>query len=196
MNRLFCTIVLIVLHDAALYASESSKVHVSALSILNEAIRANLEFIDILEPDAKPIRFTTSGPPAVVPQSLYMVRVKAKGFANRTFIANITDNETYLRIGLNVSRLSDEDKRSLSGQVEFDTPTVQGTWVRLVPILNQQETVEVPLSPEGSFFFGELAGGEYALLILDGPRLLHAEQVSCFGQSSVRIRVNRGDRGK
>lgn len=191
MIKMSYAVVLLAMYHAELRADAPCKFHVTVVSISNDPIPADLEFVDLLEDGIEPKRFTLPGKLLSLPQSLYRLHVTAKGFANRTLIVNVTGAETYLRIGLNVSRLGDEDKRPLSGKVRFDTPTRRAVWVRLVPVLNQQEQMEMPLSREGSFIFEDLAPGEYILLVLEDSTLLHSEQVSCFGKTDVRIQVKR-----
>ena len=193
MIRLVYAIPLLqLLINVNMLASPPCKIYLSVLSIVNDPIQAQVEFLDILEIQSKPLRFTVPGSAIIVRKSLYKVSVTAIGFANRTFLANIRDAETYLRIGMSVSRITDEVRRRVRGHVELQTQTIQNTWVRLVPILNQQDVVEFPLSADGSFLFEDVAPGTYVLLLLDDKRLLHAQQVDS-SSPDLSIRLPRGD---
>jgi len=169
-----------------------AKIEIHVLTELNERVRADLELTNLSSPGGS-IRASSDETLNLVP-SLYLLRVAAPGFAKRVTVLRVDGHRRVIRVGVNIARLTDPHVTyHLKGTVETtNMKGLKGGWVRLVPLLNQQEVEETPISGDGSFLFEELAPGEYALLVLHNNRLIHARQVTCCSAGSVRVVIESG----
>ena len=172
------------------WSGDKTELHLEVVSLLGEPIDAELELVDLTS-TARRVTHYRSNQRIFVPPSTYLIRVAARGFAKREHVLDVSDRKVYLRIGMNAARLGDwpPKRRTIGGRVVIDGPQLARAWVKLVPILNNQQGLEMPLGADGGFSFSGVETGEYVLLVVRGDRLLDARQVSCCPNGRVQLLV-------
>ncbi len=181
-----CLAILLVLPAGS--ADGYTEVRVEAFSMIGDPFDAEIELINLRKPQAPPLRYRSSRRLSI-PSSLYLLRVRCPGFAIREELLDLWGQDVLVRIGLNVARQADEPPIRLRGHIVHEGPRPTNTWVKLVAILNNQRVMEAPVTLDGDFLFSYIAAGEYVLIVTDGDRLLTSQQISCYGEKTITIRV-------
>lgn len=160
-------------------AANKTLLRIEAVSIVGDTIPAEVSAICLQAGEVVTRHSTTSQNVALTP-GRYLVEVAAPGFAKRKVFLDTfgTEMHRFLRVGLNVG-LPARLVSSVKGRVEgfsIDSPSV---WIKLVPVLNNGEVVEMPLHRDGSFEFRNVPLGPNVLLVSGGNRLLAMREIDC-----------------
>jgi hypothetical protein len=192
MRTLFVCAGISVLLPWLAVGERETRVYAIVLSTSGERVDGTLRVTNLDSPQ-EPIRTYATNSEFFARPARYLLRVEARGFAVREQILEVVvGGEIFCRIGLSPARLSDVAPNHMRGTVvDRESRPVQG-WIKLVPILNNDRSMEMPIGRDGSFEFSDLASGYYVALIVSTDRLLRAERVYCCTQPASKMTIRVG----
>jgi hypothetical protein len=167
-------------------APQYGRIEVSAFSIIGERIR-NITIALIEVGTQKSLRSDIHSEVATrIPYGTYRMRVSAAGFRTVEREVRLNQPEVFMRTQLSVS--SECGSFAEIGGSLQPAPGNREFWVKVVPVRGSGGA-EAHVSPKGAFLISGLDDGDYFLLVLDGPAIVHTRSVRIAGSQRVSIEL-------
>lgn len=169
--------------------SRQTSLVVTTVTQIGEPIDAQLEILSLDRPGSMPLR-SSSGEGLLLSRGKYLIKAKKLGCIDREQLIEIDGAKMSIRIGMNLVPVSEFTKRvNLSGRMMFGRYKPDGVWMKLIPLVNNQQMMETPIDHDGSFVFDGLYQGEYLLIAIVKDQLIKAEQITCYRDRNVEWRL-------
>jgi hypothetical protein len=156
----------------------TSEIDIVAITSAGKTVEAG--YVELLNPITfAPLKAHFDGLHATaIPYGDYLLRVRVPGFRNHQQPLHVYQTHVYVRIGLAISRVIDEDPQSFRGILRPAPRRGQEIWVKLVPILTGTPTMDYLVDPDGRFSFSGVNSGQYLVLVIRGEQCILSKQVS------------------